>query len=410
MRWVVLLSFALVSVVFAGCVDDSKEDVAPESTDDPSGAFKDTTVSGKDLGYEVDASQANESMLAGAHTHDMWGSTTSMVLFDKSVETADCNTFTKAVSGFIAGVQEQRAQYGCAWIFFDDGVIVHEGTESLLIEIDVTEAKKAGEVTIWYGNAKKDRTALDACAGTTCSWTIPVDPIEWDIPHTETSAWGFGIEPRGQVGVLDGAIDVYVEAKRQADWVPILGSAHIDHWAPGAAHDFLTADRSIMRVMDVNVSITQESAQGRSGEWDYPIVEMTDIIAPGAKQVTVVYMWDEVAGCPQTDKCWVEGWFKPISSGARYAGQLVERGTLHAIYKLDVGDRLQADSTYATASQYRVQVHLQSCLNGEQQQIGKGMDTCNGEVVAELSANLRIEVEAWQKNADIQRLKQRLGI
>lgn len=403
MRTLVLVSFLLVAL--SGCVDE------PESN--PVAEAETTAPSNDDqLSYEVDPDSANETELMDAHEHDEWGGVTELVLMDSAVTTGDCtNPFTAL---FLTGAglfTDQEAQVGCASWRLDDGIIVPEGTGALRIEVDASDALDAGGMQLSYDNEYINFTQLDATTDKEFIWRTEMTPLEWDLPHSTETSWFFILRPDGSPSVLDGEIQVFIVAEQMENWSPILGSAHIDHWAPDANHDFI--NERVYKALDINTTINMPSFADRAGTRNTNIdrVPLTDIVAPNSNQVSLVAVWDAVSGCPPGHGCWpVVSLSTPGGRGFSFA-EPVDFGENYAIYLYDVPQPLAPDSTYATDSVYSVSGFVRACPNGEVQETPVPfVSNCWGEAVATMSVDTWLEVEVWKSAVDMAGLKSRMGI
>ncbi len=406
MRW--LFPVVLLATAFAGCFEDSDPQAPPE----PDPVVADGTGA---LGYDVDPETANETMLEGAHIHDEWGGTKEMVLMDETVSTADCGDGNPFTTLFITGagiVFDRAVHMGCAQFQFGEGRIVPEGTASLRIEVDATDALKQGVLELAYRSPENDFDGAGKSDGPVFMWRIEMVATEWDLPHSTQTEWGFFLQPSGDVAVLDGDIKVFIAAERVEDWTPILGSAHIDHWAPDAAHDFVAEDA--MRVLDVNTTVQMPSFADRlqGDRDDFDSIPLQDIVAPGSVQLTLVVWWTDMRNCPAQHECWIVPF---INAGDRGRGAWldpVESTPEWAIYVYDIPEPLTPDSTYANNSTYSVSAFVRSCIPGMEDidmPFG-GFRPCFGEAVASMEADTWFYAETWKGPARLDELKARVGL
>jgi len=407
-RLSLFLVFALLAGVLAGCVDDEPK---PNDVVDP-GPADDDGAGNTTLPYGVDPNTANDTELEGAHLHDEWGDATELLLADMTVGTADCSE-NPLMEVFLIGsgaFRDQSVQKGCAMFGLDADRLVPEGTAELTVEIDATNALQEGGMQLYYGNDEKRTTELEATTDPVFTWTIEMTPLEWDLPHSGETAWYFFLRPSGQIAILDGTMEVQIIAERLEVWSPVLGSAHVDHWAADAAHDFIAAD--VMRSLDTNVTVEYVSFADRvTGAEGSEPVPLDDIVAPGTAQVTLAVQWDPVQGCPPGHGCWVVAYMQSSGGGRGFGwGDPVESGADWAIYVYDVPEPLAPDSTYATASTHRVNAFVRACPNGEVQETPVPFfNGCMGEAVSSMSSDVRFEVESWKNGARVDELKTRLG-
>lgn len=405
-----LIVLVLIATLFAGCT--GSDDPAPEGAPTVEGPSDGQGV--KKVSYEVD--ETNETQLEGAHLHDEWGEATMLQLADLSVPSSACSEDNPFMELFLMGAgvfRDQEVHKGCALFAFDEGKIVPEGTARIYVDIDASQALPEGGMRLSYGNEMKRFTELEGSSEPIHSWTIEMEPVEWDLPHSTETAWFFFLQPSGQVAILDGNIKVVITAERQEDWKPILGSAHADHWdleEMNGTHAFIGPH--VIRSLDTNVSVVYpsfaERIQDRDGQEPFPL---DDIIPPGTTQVTLAVQWQAVDGCPPSHGCWVVGWLAPSNGGGRgFSSESVEIGADWAIYVYDVPEPMAPDSTYAETSVYTIRAFVRACPNGEAQETPLPFfNGCMGEAVATMTADTRFEVESWKDGADLQALKTRLG-
>lgn len=404
---VVVLSLMLVA--FAGCVDESEDAPAVDDNGEPTQGNKKGLLS-----YEVDPDSANESDLEGAHTHDDWGGTTELTLLDATVETADCaDPITAAALAFFGVVTQQEAHVGCASWRLADGAIVPEGTEWLRVEVDASDALDQGGMQLMYANEEVGRQQLDATTEPEFTWRIPVGPLEWDLPHSTQTSWWFLLQPSGNPAILDGSVKVFVVAERMADWKPILGSAHINHWEQYANHSFIGP--GVYKALDANVTVEMPSyaeRAGSQGEAGISAFQLDDIVAPGATEVTMAISWGEVSNCPAGHECWIIAFINPANSRQAYFAEPVEEGANWAVYRFTSPDPLSPDSTYAQESVYYVSAFVRACPQADIPNPGSSsfFNGCMGEAVASMEAEARVRVEVWDHAANMQAVRERAGI
>jgi hypothetical protein len=345
---------------------------------------------------------------AGVHIHDEWGSATLMTLADMTVDTSDCSE-NPLMDLFLLGhglMTRQEVQKGCALFGFDPGHIVHEGTARLHIDIDASNAQVEGGMRFYYGNAEKRFIALEETQDESHTWVIDMEPIEWDLPHSTETEWYFMLQPAGQVAILDGTIDILIEAERIEDWEPILAVAHLDHWNLPERHSFIAP--GIIRSLDTNVTVTYGMQGGSPSMEPYPL---DDIIPPGSTQVTLAAKWGDVRDCPPGHECWLMAWLGTQSGGFRGFQDPAVSGDDWAIWVYDSPDPLAPDSTYAEESAYSVRAFVRSCPLGEPLPVPIGFfNGCLGEAVATMSTDVRFEVASWKNGIDIAALQARLEL
>lgn len=404
----ILILLSLFAVAFSGCVG---EDAAPADATEVAPAVEPEMPAGP-KGYEIDPETANASVLEGAHEHDAWGTLLELTVIDRTIETGDCATTSKSALLLLESVRgSQEAHYGCAYFRLDDGVIIPEGTERLDIAMDASGlATHQGGIELWYRNSQTpNKVLVESTTEAVYTFSISMTREEWDVPHAEESEWFFELRPSGQAAAMDGPIDIFGVAHRVENWIPILGSRHIDHWAPDAPHTFITPD--IQLLMDETVSMKAPSylstVGGQEGEHSF---DMSDIVPPGTSIVSVVVQYAEIGGCEPPFGCWVVPKLQPAKSSVHYGGEEVARGATYGIYTFAVPEPIVPDSTYAKESTYSVWLDMMACPNGEDSTVNGRIDECLGDTANDLTADVRVEVEAWRTAFNMNGLKGRVGV
>lgn len=386
---------ALVLVVLlAGC--------ALPDTDVPDEPVNDTeVVFAEDYQLEnttIPAEELTNATLGPEHEHDAWQGAEEIVLLDDTVVAGQCEgPFDAAAYAFVQAASGNGAAYGCARISLPEGVVVPEGTGVLRVEVDASQALKAGSYQFQW-RSKAHEVVEPPTSEPQHVWEVALDQDDWDIPHAAGTTFVMYLASSGgPAGAFDGDVLVRLVAVKLAGWEPILAVAHVDHWALPSMHDFPAP--GVMRLLDAEASVRNiDPARITSGARNEPI-PLTDIIAPGAKFVTIVA--DTTAhDCGPALECWyipelIVGGYERT----RFGELLFEEGG-RRVYVWSVPDDVPEDSVYANASTSMVQGRIDACATGD-----AGGPSCGLAGIASQSATARLQAFAWKGEVDEEMLR-----
>lgn len=384
-----LLPAAIVVVLLlAGCVAREEPAAPAEAADAPVVFVEDYALGNETIPRE----ELANATLGAEHVHDAWGEAEQLVLLDETIAAGECEGTMDAI--FYAGVTTFNGEgpaYGCARLALPEGVVVPEGTGELVIEIDATDAMKSGGMELQFRNKAREER-LEASSEPTHTWTIPLTQADWDIAHAAATTFVMYVGAVGNGAVFQGNVAARVVAMKQPGWEPVLAVAHVDHWALPSIHDF--AAPGVMRLGDFEVSVTNVDPARLTEEEEHDGEPLTDIVAPGAKRLTLVV--DTVStDCAPVLTCWMV----PILHVGGYArdriGNLTYEEGQRRVYSWSVPDEVPEDSVYAEASTTMVEPRITACTPD---------GTCDVASIASTSITARVQAFAWNRDVDLDQL------
>lgn len=389
-----LLSVLLVvSLTLAGCAAPGATEPGPEAVGNASVvftedyAFANTTVPKEEL---------QNATLGEEHVHDAWGGFEELVLLDETREAGLCEGPVDAA--FYAVV---NGGFGCVGAFLPEGVVVPEGTGQLRIEVDATDALKAGEMRFQFRNKAREEE-LDASADPKTVWLLPLAQPDWDIPHAPATSFVMYVGAAGPGSVFEGAVHLRIVAERMPGWAPILAVAHVDHWKLPQLHDF-AAPGVMTLLVDGEGHVTNIDPDRFLGGSEHGGVAFTDIVAPGAKHLTVVA--DTVSSdCVPAIRCWFVPELHVGGFERDRLGTLLHEEGGRRIYVWSVPDEVPEDSVYADVSTTGIEGRIDACATGD-----AGGPTCGYASMVSGSATARLFVHAWQGDVDVELLSGLVG-
>lgn len=380
MRWFaasILLSF------LSGCLGGS-DDLRNEPMSDPSSAA-----------HPPGTGHASDGAARTPPLFDAWGNASEIMLFAGRVESDPA----------CWSIQGASARYGCAYFTLDRGTLVPEGTRALRVRGDSSAATRHGTWAVhldhtygrsWLDDDPQLRTVPSD--GDVSVWEIPLLPPDWDIPTHERSAFFFNVTAWGEgANLLAGPVSVEIAALRDPGWQLVPA---VDHFQRSAAHNF-TPEGSIL-LLDEVVGLRQPLSLTKSAR---PGIGLRDIVPIGTRQVTVGIGWVAIEGCPTPLGCDV---VVRLLAGAERIfqdeqGVLAASGPGYKIYRYEAPSQVGEDGSYANESRTRVDALIgYACVPGYVRY------TCYGEWATEMSADVHIIAEAWDREADVAAVQGRL--
>lgn len=340
----------------------------------------------------------------------LWGEARELVLFEGTSEVKECyGLTTQALITFYTTVFSQQATFGCSEHQFPDGVVVPEGTKYLRFEADASGARHVGQWYPWvttYGRIEYGDGHYDG-EGTTDekhTWRIEMKPKDWDLGTHTKSGFYFGYWTYGNpVNALYGPVKTRVVAERDPKWEPL---PVLDHFKLTDKHKF--AQDGVITVTDQEVAWKEDAwaaYQLGTGEWPGAI-KPKDVIPVGTKEFLVVLQWTKMEGCNSGWTCWVSA---AIASGGQWNKIQVDESIRDdggwKIYRYKVPDEAGEDGPYVKESATRAWPFMYSSCTLNDEAVCNDLFAMNPR-----STNLRVIMEAWNAEADLAVLKERLGL
>lgn len=382
-----LVSVALVGILLlAGCATPEEPAAQADAQSAPV-----VFVEDYDFGNAtIPQAELANATLGDEHVHDAWGDAEQLVLLDETLAAGDCEGAMDAA--FYAGVTTFNGEgpaYGCARVALPEGVVVPEGTGELVIEVDASDAMKAGGMEFQFRNKAREER-LESTTEPQHTWSIPLAQEDWDIAHAAATTFVMYVGAVGNGAVFQGSVATRVVALKQPGWEPIPAIAHVDHWALPSLHDF--AAPGVMRLGDVEVSVTNiDPARITGGAEEHGGVPFADIVAPGAKELTLVV--DTIStDCPPVLTCWMV----PILHVGGYARDRIGNVTFEdgqrRVYSWRVPDEVPEDSVYGNVSTTMIEPRITACTPD---------GTCDLASIASTSITARVQTFSWKDAADV---------
>ena len=383
-----LLALALL----AGCA-------TPEAAPEEPPLANQTVVFTEDyaLGNQtVPKEELQDATLGAEHEHDAWDGAETLVLLDAEATAGLCEGHVDATAyALVTLFEHQEAAYGCVRASLPEGVLVPEGTGTLLVEIDATEALRSGALEFQWRNRAREGVG-EATTEPKHAWSVDLTSADWDVPHAPATTFVLYVASRGPVGAFDGPVHLRVTAQRAPGWEPVLAVAHVDHWKLPALHDF--AAPGVMRLLDAEASVTNvDPARFTGAAPEHEGLPLADILAPGATHLAIVV--DTLASdCAPVLTCW---FFPLLHVGGHdrdRPGTLVLEEGARRVYLWKVPDEVPHDSVYQETSTTAVEPRIDACVTGQP-------DTCGFASVLSGSTTARLQAFAWQGEVDLALLK-----
>lgn len=381
---------ALLAATLSGCLGGAAEERTGQTA----------VAAGPDASVETTPLETGPPIVAPSV--DLWEGRTEILLFDDVLDVKECygaeNQFWIT---FYNLVYAQRARFGCAEGTLPEGVILPEGTASLVVEADASGAHRVGKwfTYAWtYGGNWYDGEETSGAEG---RWSLAVTPGDWDLPMYRESALWFGVWPgRGGADALYGPVELRITAVRDPAWTPL---PTLDHWKMPDRHAM--PQDGVITVLDASLRWKQPSHRDCFDGCEWPETPApTDVIPGGTKQLALVLAWDRMEGCPSEGAC---GFGASVHAG-RWTGTwdadaTVERGDGHVIAIFDVPADARVDGPYVERSGASVEAWLAA-----PETVCDATGVCMEDQA--YAADLRVVVEAWDHPVDIAALKARMGI
>lgn len=380
----------LIMLLSAGCAAPGTNDVpanAESGAEGPAVVFEDYAIDGATVSRE----ELENATLGEEHAHDAWGEAEELVLLETTVEAGACDGEMDLVFyAMLSVVTWQEANVGCAPILLPRGTVVPEGTGALRIEVDATDALKVGSMWLDWRNKAREENG-DTTTEAVHTWEVALTQADWDVPHAEVTTFIIYVGARGPVGVFSGEVDVRVVAERLEGWEPIVAIAHVDHWKLPALHDF--AAPGVMRLFDGEASVQNVDASRITSPEAGDPVQLSDIIAPGARFVTIVSDTTATDCAPGLACRFVPGLNVGGYERQRF-GTLIHEEGARRVYSWTVPDEVSPDSVYADASTTTIDPRIDACIEGQP-------GSCGTVSILSGSATARLQAFAWQDDVDL---------
>ncbi|HEX2022139.1 MAG TPA: hypothetical protein VHH36_05460 [Candidatus Thermoplasmatota archaeon] len=389
-----LLAVVLASTVLAGCAGEEPA-AAPAAVNDTEAVFVEDYAFSDNV--TIPREELENATLGPEHVHDPWGEALEMTLLDETIVAGLCEgPVDAAIYLMVRAFAGEPGAYGCARVSLPEGVVVPEGTGALRVEADATDALKSGAYAFQW-RSKAHEAEGETSTDPVHTWRVELDESDWDIPHANATTFTMYLASRGPAGVFEGNVAVRVVAERAPGWEPVLAVAHVDHWKLPHAHDFPAP--GVMRLLDAEASVTNVDPLRFVGQNAPQPVPLADIVAPGARWITVVADHTGSDCAPVLD-CWLV----PVLQVGGYERQRVGEEILHEgarrVYAWSVPEEVPPDSVYADVSTTQVDPRINACAAGD-----ANGSTCGFASVASGTASARLLVLAWQGEVDLDVLR-----
>lgn len=342
------------------------------------------------------AEELQNATLGAEHEHDAWHGAEQLVLLDADATAGLCEgEMDAAAYAAVMLLGNQEAAYGCVRASLPEGVLVPEGTGTLRVEVDATEALKSGSLAFQWRNKAREEEG-ETTTEKVHAWEVALTSADWDVPHASATTFVMYVASRGPVGAFDGPVHLKVTAIRMEGWEPVLAIAHVDHWKLPQLHDFPAP--GVMRLFDGETSVTNiDPARFTGGGEAHEGLVLSDIIAPGASFVTVVADTTESDCAPVLD-CFLV----PILHVGGYdrdrVGALLLQEGGRRVYVWSVPDEVPVDSVYQEESTTAIEPRIDGCAAGQP-------DTCGFASLASTTVHGRLQAFAWEGEVDLELLK-----
>ncbi len=322
-----------------------------------------------------------------AQAVDRWGSDTEIILYEGTV-----NVFAQECADV------NRLQTGCGAYQLPPFVKILEGTRALRIEANVGGATTQGTWTVWIDSTYGRTWATDPnmpegerTAAASQTWTLPLEPRDWDPSTLPVSPFAAGVGAIGQGSILDGPVQVTVTAEKDPTWVPLPTRDRF------YATDADSPAAGVLTLLDTNVTLTCPTWPGAFSCGLSPQMEP---IPPTTTHLALVASTGPVTGCAPTGPCNLR---MPMFSGGRMIYQdsaTIRSGT--TAYRAIVYDirSVGADGPYVNVSGTRFGLWIDQCAPGTgctPYHDGSAVD-------------LWMRIEAWQDVIDLEGALARVGV
>jgi hypothetical protein len=393
----VRLALVLAALVLAGCA--SQAPAARHETENATAAIPAYNLTRENV--TVPPAEIQNATLGGEHVHDLWKGREQIVLLDATVQAGLCEGPSDAALQLAQEVlAEGGAADGCARLFLPDGVVVPEGTGDLEVSADASAAMKGtGGMELNFRDKAREGTA-EPTTDATHVWHLNLTEADWDLPHANATTWVLYVQGHGSATLLDGDVHARIVAHRIPGWQPILAVAHVDHWKLPHLHDFAAPD--VMRLFAGNLSVTNidpARLQGQNLPQTYPL---QDIVAPGAKWITLV-VDDKSSDCAPVLECHLVPALVVGGFERERFGNMTFHDGARRVYTFAVPTEVPEDSVYANRSTTQIDPRIEGCVAGADE------SSCGVASIASTTVTARVLVLAWHGDVDNALLKKIAG-
>lgn len=317
------------------------------------------------------------------HVHDYWTGKERVTLLDADVDVDAQDAFRFTFFDIFMGTPG----VGGTFVELPDGAIVYEGTGKLEFTVSWTDATVTGAALRHRAANSRDFSEPQALTNGE-ALVIDVTPEMTDMPHVQTSRWGFLLHPAQAGQSIVGKIHVKIDIVRLGDIMLF----------PGHPELFNGAD-----------TLTLFSGQGESSQSNF-ITGATAFATGGgfedgglpSQRIVPMETLTMTANLTITDVTSSQGeatdlffLYKPADTGRYYRANLVSGDMATGVFQFAWPVEMpQSDSPYAApdASQWRFDVRVAT-------KAPVGDDACSR--CADVKVTYDLEVVAYKTRLDI---------